>query len=128
MIIEGVHAIEIINYPQYFILEDGRIWSGKKNRFLYLGIGTTGYYGVSLYNRKLKTLRVHRLVAEHFILNPENKKEVNHKDGNKLNNHFTNLEWATAKENIAHSISTGLKVYTSREVKDVITGKVYKNF
>lgn len=62
----------------------------------------TGYLSVHMHQ---KTYIIHRLVAETFIPNPENKPTVNHKDGNKLNNNDWNLEWATYKENINHSIN-----------------------
>lgn len=55
-----------------------------------------------------KSLRIHRLVAEVFHPNPENKREVNHKDGVKANNRADNLEWATRSENRAHAIKSGL--------------------
>ncbi|MCI7634018.1 MAG: NUMOD4 motif-containing HNH endonuclease [Mollicutes bacterium] len=88
-------------YGEYFM--KGRI---LKNSI----IKDKGYCRVSLNNGNGKiSKRVHRLVAEAFIPNPENKPEVNHKDGNKLNNCVSNLEWCTNKENIEHSIRTGLK-------------------
>lgn len=65
-----------------------------------------GYMYVDLGNRK--QCRIHRLVAEAFITNVDNKPEVNHEDGNKLNNHVSNLEWATHSENMKHSYKTGL--------------------
>lgn len=66
---------------------------------------TAGYASVRLPD---KNHLVHRLVAEAFIPNPENKPQVNHKDGNKRNNNVNNLEWVTQAENIAHALSHGL--------------------
>lgn len=62
-----------------------------------------GYLAVSLYKDGLyKKFGVHRLVAQAFIPNPNNMPQVNHIDGNKLNNNADNLEWCTASENIRH--------------------------
>ena len=75
-----------------------------------------GYYSVGLEspdsnssNRKQKIHKIHRLVAEHFISNPENKPCVNHKDGNKLNNSIDNLEWVTVSENTRHAYANKLE-------------------
>jgi len=69
--------------------------------------------------RKRILLYVHRIVAKYFIDNPLGKNEVNHKDGNKANNHVENLEWCSKKENVKHAIDLGLikkgeKVYCSK--------------
>jgi hypothetical protein len=64
-----------------------------------------GYIVVTIDN---VTQRLHRIIAKTFLENPENKEQVNHKDGNKLNNCLDNLEWMTNKENQIHKYATGL--------------------
>lgn len=78
-----------------------------KERILKLTI-SNGYYSVTLNNKSKKRFTIHRLVAQVFISNPENKEEVNHKDGNKLNNCYNNLEWCTKSENTLHAYRIGL--------------------
>lgn len=66
--------------------------------------------------------RIHRLVAENFLPNPEQKQQVNHKDGNKNNNHATNLEWTTRAENIRHAYKNGFMKQaklTTKMVKEI---------
>lgn len=81
---------------------------GKKVRFVTLQKTKTGYIRFVLYkNKTIKLGYIHRLVAQTFIPNTENKPEVNHIDNKKTNNRKNNLEWATRKENIAYAIKTG---------------------
>lgn len=68
-----------------------------------------GYYQIGLYkDSKQKLVLLHRLVASHFIENPESKEQINHIDGNKLNNVSNNLEWCTRKENMVHASQSKL--------------------
>lgn len=77
-----------------------------KGKFIKPSINKYGYYQMLLYKNKMKkNFLVHRLVAQAFIPNRNNKPTVNHIDGNKLNNNIKNLEWATNKEQTYHSIN-----------------------
>lgn len=98
--------------------------NGKRPGLLTLTKQKSGYrYAmIQLSNGKQKNCRVHRLVAEHFLPNPDNMKEVNHKDGNKDNNRADNLEWCTRSHNVKHSFDTGLKQphrWTAEERKQI---------
>ena len=92
----------------YKISNRGRI-KGKFGKFLS-GSNSHGYLRVLLYkNSDVKSKSIHRLVAEAFIENTENKPYINHIDGDKTNNVVTNLEWCTQLENIQHCIKNGRK-------------------
>lgn len=84
---------------------------GRKKSITILNptIGKRGYYEVCIRgNGKRKTVKVHRIIAEAFIPNPDNLPEINHIDTDKLNNKITNLEWCTRKYNSNHAYDKGL--------------------
>lgn len=112
---EGLYKVDI--FGNVTRVKDGKEMSQQVNKF--------GYANVSLCkNGKQKQHKVHRVIAEAFIPNPFNKSQVNHKDGNKLNNVVWNLEWATPKENNVHASDKGL-IKTARKVMVVETGEVF---
>ena len=80
-----------------------------KGKLKKQSIDKYGYAYVGLYlNQNHKQGMIHRLVANAFIDNIDNKPQINHIDGNKLNNHVDNLEWVTAQENLTHAVDIGL--------------------
>ena len=82
----------------------------KKERILKTNYSSTGYEKIKLFkDGKRYYFSVHRLVAQTFLDNSLNKREVNHKDGNKANNNVSNLEWVTSSENQLHAFKNGLQ-------------------
>lgn len=104
----------------------------KKGRLLKLHPCSNGYLSVSLYNLpKQECKLVHRLVAEAFIPNPDKKKEVNHKNGDKTDNRVDNLEWVSRSENLVHRNRVlGIHpavYYQNKSCRCVETGKIYRS-
>lgn len=105
------HWVDCVDFPNYEVSDQGKIRSKKKNKVLNSRVNAAGYEDVKIWDsdkRRHKHLRIHQEVAKAFVDNPCKKPEVNHIDGNKLNNKSTNLEWCTRSENAKHAIETGL--------------------
>ena len=95
----------LIGCGLYEIKDDGTIIILKTGKTAKLLLNKKGYLVLSRFR---KSFTGHRLVASKFIPNPKNLPEINHKDGDKTNNHRDNLEWCTAKENKKHAMDNGL--------------------
>lgn len=101
---------KIDGFEKYSVTRDGRVWSWNRNKFLAHSYHGKGYPAVILYkDGKGYARSIHRLMALAYIPNPDNKPEVNHKDGDKRNNYLYNLEWATTSENAKHAYDIGLQ-------------------
>jgi hypothetical protein len=102
----------------YRLYVDGEIWSVRSAKFISQEL-VKGYNRVSLsLNGKVKRFQVHRLLAEHFILNPNKKPCVNHKNGDKQDNNILNLEWCTYSENEKHSYDELGKINNNRKLSN----------
>ena len=103
-------------FKLYNITEEGKIFRIEDNKEFF---GTKDKYGYIRFspviNGKKYNFKVHRLVAIKFIENPNNKPQVNHKNGNKADNRVENLEWVTAKENTIHAHKN--KLATNNHIK-----------
>lgn len=107
----------IKGFEHYQISDKGNV-KGKRG-MMKLRVNARGYMMVGLRNGgpRQKTFNIHRLVAEHFIPNPNNKRYVNHIDGDKTNNHVDNLEWVTQSENQIHAYENNLQVKTPEQIE-----------
>lgn len=111
---------------EYAINKEGKILSLLTDQYVETAVDTKGYLTVNLYkDGKRKTKRVHILVAETFIPNPNELPVVNHIDGNKTNPNYENLEWTSYSENTLHAHKTGLQVKTSNKRVVRGDGRVY---
>ena len=101
---------------RYYASPDGKIYSSLSNKYLKAKIDKDGYEKVNLYkNEKQKTFFVHRLIANTFLTNFNNKPQINHKNFNKIDNHIDNLEWVTDVENKCHYLNHRNKI-TNQEI------------
>lgn len=116
------------DFPGYMVSSDGRVFNGGKEVRQYPNGRGYNFIFLNSSDGERKSARVHRLVAEAFILNPHNLPVVNHKNGNKLDNRIENLEWVTYKENTRQALEN-----VKRETKPIIrinpkTGKIKEVF
>lgn len=113
------NVIEFLDLPipikgfesKYLLFPSAQIWSLKYDKFLKTSRDKDGYFkiGLCIGHSKQKQMFIHRLLADHFIKGRTlERNQVNHKDGNKQNNSFDNLEWVSPKENSVHAWEMGL--------------------
>lgn len=110
---------DIEGYEGYYKISNfGNIKNSKTDYIIKLSdINSVGYYRVTLYKPIKKRFFVHRLVAYHFCDGYEENLVVNHKDGNKENNHASNLEWITRSENDLHAFENNLRQVVGNAIK-----------
>ena len=122
-VVPRYRMLNFLNASHYAVTEFGKVFSTFTQDYLVGNLSFDGYARVllKLDSGRLATMPLHRIIAMAFIPNPENKNEVNHIDGNKLNNHVSNLEWAWSYENMEHALHTGLRVsaISDQQIHDI---------
>ena len=112
---------------EYFVTEDGEIF--KQNKKISQSKMSRGYLSVSLHlekGQKGKTFYVHRIVAEVYIENLDQKPIVNHINGNKFDNKVSNLEWSTYQENSHHSVTVLRKEMGERHSRAKVPDRIVR--
>lgn len=118
--------ITICKYPlkfNYYVTDDGRVWSERTQKFLSQNKDKDGYMKVALCSSDLPPKHVHRysvhrLIMENFCpIEDMDQYQVNHIDGDKTNNALSNLEWVTCEENIRHAVENGLRAKVNGAAK-----------
>lgn len=122
-----MRPIQIEGCNHYSIAGDGVVVNTETGRVLKTDLNSCGYKRVTLWSKAQKRVRitVHRLVALHYVDNSEGKPYVNHIDGNKINNFYSNLEWVTCKENTRHAFDKGLRTGPNRLPDEVVRAVRY---
>lgn len=124
-----VRLKQLEEFPEYLISECGMIFKKSSGDRVKEHVSSGGYPRVNLSKRgKGKTPMVHRLLAQTFIWNKDNKPCVNHKDGNKLNYKLENLEWCTHKENSIHAVKNGALIYKAPQPQHNFRARNFQNF
>jgi len=114
--------MEINGYPNYLIYPSGKVYSKVSKRYLRVWLNNRGYY---CYTIEKHNKTVHRLLAEHFIENPDNKAFVDHIDRNRKNNKLNNLRWVTRSEN---EQNTGVQKNNKIGIKNILYDKNVKQW
>jgi hypothetical protein len=103
---------------QYSVSELGEVWSHKTNKYLSLADDTYGYLTVNLSGDKEQhTVKVHRIVANAFLPNPDNRPQIDHIDRNRANNNVTNLKWVTISENASNKAPRKVKLVELKNIE-----------
>lgn len=129
---EGEEIKQIENFPNYYVTNFGRVWSEHSHKFLKPTINKRTF--LNTYKREYVNLGknnrfyIHQLVAKAFIPNPNNLPEIDHINGDSLNNHVENLRWTTHEQNMKNE-NTKEKVKNNTgyycEIEEIATGKKF---
>lgn len=118
-----MRPVRIENYEVYAVDPTGRVINTRTGRELKYDLSSAGYRRVTMsVDGVTKRMTVHRIVAETYLDKHSDMDVVNHKDGDKLNNHISNLEWVSPSYNAQHAFNTGLRQAPNRLPQHIVDG------
>lgn len=119
-----MRQVDIKNFEDYQITDDGRVWSKQSNKWLKPFLSDSGYFCVNLYKGGiLKQRKLHHLIGEAFIPNPDNKPYIDHINTIRTDNRIENLHWVTQKENCSNPQSVINRIESHKGQIPWIKGK-----